>query len=113
MFTNRKGCTTYEKITLNRSPTFVRHEIKNIYVEGVKSQKMSGSQGNGYMISQNQLLICIPETSLTDYLPKISDKIVVGIISDESPPDEAMTVMTVKDFRHGSPSVHHLEVTAE
>lgn len=113
MFTNRKGCTVYEKTVQNRSPTFIRHEIKNIYWEDTYSQEINNTQGGSYRTSQNEALIFIPENSLTDYLPKVGDKIVGEIIPDENPPDNAMTIMTVKNFRYGSPAVRHLEVTAE
>lgn len=113
MFTNRKGCTVYEKTVQNRSPTFVRHEIKNIYWEDTQSQELNSRQGNNYRTSKNEALIFIPEKSLTDYLPKVGDKIVGEIIPNEQPPDNTMTIMTVKNFRFGSPAVRHLEVTAE
>lgn len=113
MFTNRKGCTIYEKTVQNRSPAFVRHEIKNIYWEDTQSQEVNTRRESNYRTSQNEALIFIPESSLTDYLPKVSDKIVGEIIPDDNPPDNAMTIMTVKNFSYGSPSVRHLEVTAE
>lgn len=113
MFTNKNSCTVYERTVQNRSPTFVRHEIKNIYWEGVKSQKISGTQGNNYRISQDEVLIFIPENSLSNYVPKVSDKIVEDLIFSEKPPENALTIMTVKNFLYGSPSVRHLEVTAE
>lgn len=113
MFTNKKDCTIFEKLVKNRSPTFVRHEMKNIYWEDVKSQKISGTQGNNYRISQNEVLIFIPENSLTDYVPKVGDKIIEGLIFSENPPENVMTIMTVKNFLYGSATVRHLEVTAE
>lgn len=113
MFTNRKGCTIYEKSAQNRSPTFIRHEIENIYIEDTQSQEIRTTQGSAYRNPQNEALIFIPENSLTDYFPKVSDKIVSDIIPDEIPPENAMTVMNVKNFCYGSPTVRHMEVTAE
>lgn len=113
MFTNRKGCTVYEKTVQNRSPTFIRHEIKNIYWEDMQSQELNGQRGNNYRTSENEALIFIPEISIQEYSPKVGDKIVGEIIPDDNPPDNSMTIMTVKNFRFGSPAVRHLEVTAQ
>jgi hypothetical protein len=48
-----------------------------------------------------------------DFVPKVGDKIVCGIIPDLQPPATAMTIMSVEDFRYGSHSVQHWEVTAK
>ncbi len=112
MFTNKNGCTVYEKSVKNREPKFIRHKIEHIYVEDIKSQEIKNAQGS-VRSPENETLAFIPENSLTDYNPKVSDKIVFDIIAEENPPENAMTVMKVKNFCYGSPAVRHLEVTAE
>lgn len=113
MFTNKKGCTVYERTVQNRSPTLVRHEIKNIYWQDLESQEINSTQGSSYRTSQNEALIFIPESSLDGYFPKVGDKITGEIIQNERPPDNVMTIMEVKNFLYGSPKVRHLEVTAK
>lgn len=107
MFTNRKGCTIYEKTVHNRAPTYIRHTTGEVYLESSSGQK-NGSDRK----PDNGIFVSIPETSLS-YIPKRSDLIIDDIIDDEQPPVTAMTIMSVKDFRYGSPSVRHIEVNAE
>lgn len=107
MFTNRNGCTIYEKTTHNRAPTYIRHTTGAVYVETVSAQR-NGSDRK----PDNEIFISIPADHVT-YVPKTDDRIVCGIIEDEQPPAKAMAVITVKDFRYGSPFVKHIEVTAK
>lgn len=107
MFTNRNGCTIYEKTTHNRAPTYIRHTTGAVYVETVSAQGNSSDRK-----PDNGVFLSIPEASLR-YIPKPDDRIVCDIIEDEQPPVTAMTIMSVKDYRHGSPFVRHIEVIAE
>lgn len=107
MFTNKQGCTIYEKTVRNRAPTFIRHETGAVYWEDAKSQE-NGSDRT----PQNNVFVLIPIDN-TDYEPKVGDKIVCGIIPDLQPPATAFTVMSVEDFRYGSHSVQHWEMSAK
>lgn len=107
MFTNRKGCTIYEKTVQNRAPTYIRHVTGEVYAETNFSQE-NGSDRK----ADNGLFVSIPAKSVT-YVPKTDDRIVCGIIDDEQPPLTAMTIMSVQDLRFGSPSVRHIEVKAK
>ncbi len=107
MITNRKGCTVYEKTVQNRAPTYIRHTTGAVWME------TSSGQGNGSdRKPDNGIFLSVPEASLS-YVPKPGDLIIGDIIDDEQPPVTAMTIMSVKDFRHGSPSVRHIEAIAE
>ena len=108
MFTNRAGCTIYEKTVQNRAPTYVRREVGAVYWEDTQEQD-SGADRK----PQNKAFISIPITSIGSYLPKKGDRIVGEIIGAEQPPDTAMTINAVSDFRFGSPVTQHIEVTAE
>lgn len=107
MITNRKGCTIYEKTVQNRAPTYIRHTTGAIWLES-----SSGQDGGSDRKPDNGIFISIPETSLS-YVPKPGDLVIGDIISDEQPPAAALTIMSVKDLRHGSPAVRHIEVNAE
>lgn len=107
MFTNKSGCTVYERTVRNRSPAFVRHETGAVYWEEKRSQENGADR-----TPQNEVFVCISKMS-AEYVPKIGDKIVCRIISDESPPDNSFTVMSARDFCYGSPAVQHWEVTAK
>ncbi len=107
MFTNRKACTVYEKTAVNREYIYVRHTLGAVYWQSSQGQR-SGSD----RIPDNGALVLIPENS-AKYVPKVGDRIVDSIIGDERPPDCALTVMQVRDFRYGSPGVRHIEVTAK
>ena len=107
MFTNKKGCTIYEKATKNRENTYIRHETGAVYREDSFGEKSGKDR-----VSENSALVIIPEKS-ADYLPKADDRIACGIISDERPPDNAMTIVKVRDFRYVSANSSHIEVTAE
>lgn len=107
MYTNRKSCTVYERTVHNRTPTYVRHVLGAVYYE-----ECFGQKGGTDRCPDNHALLVIPEKSIT-YLPKPDDRIVVGAIMAEQPPATAMTVTVVKNFRHGSASVQHIEVIAK
>ena len=107
MFTNRQGCTIYEKTVQNRAPIFIRHEVGAVYWEDTKAQE-NGSDRT----PQNSAFVSIPVTSIS-YEPKSGDKIVGSVIPDEAPPPTALTIMSAEDFRFGSPAVRHWEVTAK
>lgn len=107
MFTNKDGCTIYEKTIQNRAPTYIRHTTGAVYWEETAAQQ----QSNTAKAENCSVLCCIPAASLT-YLPKKDDRIVCGICEEEQPPKTAHTVMSVKDLRYGSPAVQHVEVNA-
>lgn len=107
MFTNKKGCTVYEKILKNHENIYVRHETGAVYWEN-----SFGEKGGKDRVPENLALVIIPEKS-ADYLTKADDKIVPEIISDERPPKTAMTILKVRDFRYVSANSSHIEVTAE
>jgi len=112
MFTNRPGCTIYEKTTINRAPAFIRHITGPIYWEPSIGITVSKGETDGKdRAEQNSIFVSVPSASVT-YLPKTDDRIVGEIINDESPPVTAHTVMNVKDLRYGSPKVQHIEITA-
>lgn len=107
MYTNREGCTIYEKTVQNRAPTYIRHVTGAVYAE-TKSAQANGSDRN----PDDEVFISIPETSAA-YVPKKDDRIVCGVTDDKQPPVTAMTVVSVRDLRFGSPFVRHIEVTAK
>lgn len=105
--TNRDGCTIYEKTKQDRAYIFIRHQTSRIYWEETQSQNDGKDRAPA-----NKAFIAIPNGS-TDYIPKTDDKIIGEIIDNEQPPDNSMTVMSVKDFRYGPPQLQHIEVSAE
>lgn len=107
MFTNKNGCTVYEKTTKNRENIYVRHEFGELYWENSFGEKSGKDR-----VPENSALVIIPEKS-ADYLPKADDKIVPEIILDERPPTTAMTIVKVRDFRYVSANSSHIEVVAE
>lgn len=107
MYTNREGCTIYEKTVQNRAPTYIRHETGEIYWEEHQEQKSGADRS-----PRNEAFVSIPCTSVKGYIPKKDDRIVGEVVSDELPPKTALTVMSVSDFRYGL-SVQHIEVKAE
>lgn len=104
MFTNRSGCTVYEKTVQNRAPTYVRHVLGALYW-----QPSEGQTGGKDRTEQDDIFVSVPEASVT-YLPKEGDRIVGDIVLEEQPPQSAHTVMNVKDLRYGSPRVRHIEL---
>lgn len=107
MYTNRPGCTIYEKTVQNRAPTYIRHETKEIYWED-----RFGQENGSDRAPKNGAFISIPVAS-SSYFPKVGDRIVGSVIPDEQPPQTAMTVMSAADFRYGSPRAQHWEANAE
>lgn len=73
MYTNREGCTIYEKTVQNRAPTYIRHVTGEVFAETTFSQE-NGSDRK----PDNGLFISIPAKSVT-YVPKTDDRIVCGI----------------------------------
>ena len=107
MFTNREGCTLYEKTIHNRAPTYVRRVLGAVYWE--ETQKQNDGKDRS---PKNAVFISIPVSSLGSCVPKKDDRIVDEIIDDEKPPDDAVTIMSVSDYCYGSPAAQHIEVTA-
>ena len=106
MFTNRPGCTIYEKTVQNRAPTYIRHEVGAVYWEETLIE------GDGKDRSpRNDVLINIPEAS-SNYMPKTDDRICPEIIPDLTPPSGALTIYSVSDRRYGSSRVRHIELKA-
>lgn len=108
MFTNTEGCTVWEKTVQNRAPTYIRHETGAVYCEDTDAQSDGKDRS-----PDDKMLIVIPAVNLGGYIPKPDDRIIRGIVPDSQPPQTAMTVMQIKDFRYGSPHVQHIEVTAK
>lgn len=108
MYTNKIGCTVYEKTVKNRMEAYVTHFFPAIYWEDTKAQVQTGTS----MKQQDMVYCCIPVSSISNYIPKKDDLIVCGRCESETPPENARVIMTVGDFLHGSKSVQHLEVDA-
>lgn len=108
MFTNTDGCTIWEKTVKDRAPFYIRHQTGAVYRE-ITEEQSSGKDRSPAC----KALVVIPAANLGDYLPKKDDRILCGIYPEDQPPQNAMTVMSVKDFRYGSAAVQHVEVSAE
>ena len=101
MFTNKIGCTVFERtVGKVRMEQYVRLFFPAIYWVDMS------------MKQQDSVLRIIPAASVSGYIPKRSDRILCGRCTAAEPPEECRTVMEVKDFRYGSAGVQHLEVTA-
>lgn len=88
---------------------YVRHFIPTVYWEDTTAQVQTGTS-----VKQQDMVLCmIPAASLSDYTTKKDDIIVCGRCEEETPPKNGRVIMSVQDFRYGSPNVHHLEVTAQ
>lgn len=109
MYTNKVGCTVYERAVENRMEKYIRHFISAIYWEDTVAQVQVGTS----MKQQDSVLCIIPSASISEYVPKKDDLLVCGRCEAEAPPENARVIMTVCDFRHGSNDVQHLEVTAQ
>lgn len=105
MFTNQNGCTVWEKTTVNRQTSYVRHEEGSLYWEQTYAQDTDRKP-------KKSALIIIPVDSVM-YVPKPDDRILPGIHEDGQPPRTALTVMSVRDFRYASKRTAHVEVKAE
>lgn len=111
MFTNAT-CIVWEMTVQNHAPAYIRHELGAVYRENTDGQEVAQSGNGTSRTPANAVFLCIPEASLT-YVPKPDDRIVSGTCTDEKPPQTALTVLSVKDFRHGSARMRHIEVTAK
>lgn len=105
MFTNQNGCTVWEKITIHRQVSYIRHEEGSLYWEQTHAQDTDRKP-------KISVLAIIPADSVT-YVPKPDDRILPGIHEDDQPPRTALTVMSVRDFRYSSIRTAHVEVKAE
>lgn len=104
--TNIPAVTVWEKDISGRAPTYIRHEYGASYWEDNQGQTNGRTEDNG-------IFLAIPIGSMTDgYLPKKDDKLLAGSSVQSAPPQGALTVMRVKDFRYGSQMMRHIEVTA-
>lgn len=108
MFTNREGCTIYEKTVANRAPVYIRHTTTG----PIYWQPSFGEESGKDRTPKKSVFVNIPESS-TEYLPKEDDRVVNGIVEDAAPPNTALTVTNVKDLRYGSPKVRHIELILE
>lgn len=105
---NVPAVTVWEKIIIDRAPAYVRHELGASYWQETRGQETDGRSRT----PKNSVFLAAPTSSVT-YLPKPDDKLLSGSVPDEKPPDTALTVMQVKDFRYLLPTMMHIEVTAE
>lgn len=104
MFTNCPCLTIYEKAVVNRAPAYVRHVTGAVYW-----QPFIGQTDGKERTPDAKIFVNIPAAS-TDYLPKRDDRVVKGECADTAPPNDAYTVMGVRDLRYGSPKVQHIEL---
>lgn len=114
VFTNAPCCTVWEKTVQNRAPTYIRHTMSAVYWEDTNGIELGARTGSKTSRNPDHTaLIIIPAANLGGYLPKADDRILRGNVSDTQPPQNALTVASVKDFRYGSANVQHIEVTAK
>lgn len=106
MFTNQPACTIWEKTTVNRATAYVRHVTGAVYWQDCRAQ-------NEVRTTENHVFIAIPANSINGYIPQSDDRIVSGIVTGNSPPKDALTVMQVKHFLYGPQKMQHIEVTAK
>lgn len=107
MFTNVPCCTIWEKIVQNRSPTYVRHVTGAVYWE----ENVGEAEGKDRK-PINSALVIIHENNIGTYMPKPDDRIMRGNIESAVPEPYSLTVKKVNDFRYGSTSVRHIEISA-
>lgn len=108
MFTNKPACTIWEKTVQNRNPVYIRHVMGPVYWEDTH-----GETAGSIARDPEDKALCIIHAPLVTYLPRRDDRILPGECADEQPPQNALTVTSVKDFRYGSATVAHIEVTAK
>lgn len=108
--TNVDGLTIWEKTVIDRAPAYIRHEFGASYWEDTRGQTATGTDARS---PADTCFVAIPVVSIGDYLPKKDDKIIAGIVTDERPPNNALTVMQVKNFLYASPKMQHIEVNAK
>lgn len=109
MFTNTPAVTIWEKTTVNHAAAYVRHRTGAAYWEDTNGETIGGITRN----PDDRVLMIVSAANLGDYMPKTDDRIMNGAVNDTQPPKNALTVTSVKDFRYGSASVQHIEVTAK
>ena len=109
MFTNTPNVTIWEKAVINHTPTYIRHITGAAYWEDTNGENVNGITRN----PDDKILMIISAANLGEYMPKTDDRIMRGAIEDEQPPKAAFTITSAKDFRYGSDSVQHIEVTAK
>ena len=111
MFTNA-GCKLLQKERDGRRAVLKEVLLSPVYWEENIGQTLTSSQNGAHDFSQsNTVTIIIPVGSLGSVMPKKDDKIVKCEDGEEI--GMALTVMAVSDFRYGSKSVQHVEVTAK
>ena len=109
MFTNTPGVTIWSKAVVNHTPTYIRHQTGAAYWENTNGETINGITRN----PDDKILMIVSAANLGAYMPKTDDRIMNGIVTDAQPPKDALTITSVKDFRYGSDSVQHIEVTAK
>ena len=115
MFTNCEAITIYhQEDIVNHKPIFSRHIIQNVYWEESIGSIQSGKE----MQQSDNIYVCIPAKSMTDYVPVREDILCRGIVPADLPIHEIQksrnkhTIIAVADCRYGSPDVQHIEVSA-
>lgn len=107
MFTNA-SCKLLSKYRNGRSAEFLETVISPVYWEEYIGERQVSNQGGTHGMDQsNNIFVVIPASSLGDVIPKKDDKI------SRCGSDKTFTVVAVEDFRFGSKSVQHIEVTAK
>lgn len=110
MFTNQPACTIWEKTTVNHAPAYVRHVTGAVYWQDCRGQQVGAGDARS---PADSVFLAIHADQIGDYVPKKDDRILPGDAAGTSPPHDALTVMQVKDFRYGSKTMQHIEVTLE
>lgn len=108
MFTNRSACTVWEKTIVNHAPAYVRHVTGAVYWQDTRGQTVSAGDARS---PDDSVFLAIHADQIGGYLPKKDDRILPDEVDAVSPPHDALTVMQVKDFRYGSHTMQHIEVT--
>lgn len=107
MFTNA-SCKLLSKQRNGRKAEFLETIISPVYwEESIGEHQVSNQGGTHGMDQNNNIFVVIPESALGDVIPKKDDKI------SHCGSDDTFTVIAVEDFRFGSKSVRHIEVTAK
>ena len=109
MLTNTPAVTVWEKTVVNRAPAYIRHQTGAAYWEDTNGETVNGITRN----PDDRVLMIVSASNLGGYLPNTDDRMMRGAVEDAQPPNTALTVTSVKDFRFGSPKVQHIEVTAK
>lgn len=108
MFSNTPAVTIWEKTTVNHSTAYIRHQTGAAYWEETHGETVNGITRD----PDDRVLIVIHADKIGGYIPQPDDRIMKGAVAGEKPPQNALTVTSVKDFRYGSDMVRHIEVTA-